>query len=314
MGKIAASRRHKVTGRWKLGLGLALTAAAFWGVLPIALKIALEGMDAYTITWYRFVMAGAVLGLILAATGSLPPLRLMTPKAGVLFALALAGLVGNYVLYLLSLLHTTPAVAQIVIQLGPMFFLLGGVLILKERFSPGQWIGFSALVTGLLLFFNSRLPELLEVSKGTGLGVLLLVMAAIIWAVYGVAQKQLTNILRPQQILLLIYAGAAAVLLPAATPAAIVGMNRIQFWMLIFSSANTLIAYGAFAEALDHWEVSRVGAVLALAPLFTLAGARLMTRFFPALLPPEGLGVLSILGALLVVAGSAVSALSASRK
>jgi drug/metabolite transporter (DMT)-like permease len=302
---------HKVTGRWKLGLTLALIAAVFWGVLPIALKLALEGMDAYTITWYRFAIAGVVLAAILGISGGLPPVRTLKRRTWLLLVLALAGLTGNYVLYLLSLLHTTPAVAQVVIQLGPVFFLLGGVLVLKERFSRGQWIGFVALVAGLLLFFNMRLGQLLVVSEGTGLGVSLLVAAAIVWAVYGLAQKQLTRTFRPQQILLLIYVGAIVVLFPLAAPGSIRGLTGLQFWMLVFSSANTLIAYGAFAEALDHWEVSRVAAVLALAPLFTLTGTRLVNRFTPGLLPPEGLGILSVFGALLVVVGSIISALSA---
>jgi drug/metabolite transporter (DMT)-like permease len=127
-----------------------------------------------------------------------------------------------------------------------------------------------------------------------------------------VAQKHLTKTLRPQQILLLIYIGAIIVLFPLASPASIRGLSALQFWMLVFSCVNTLVAYGAFAEALDHWEVSRVGAVLALAPLVTLLSTRLVNRLFPGLLAPEGLSTLSVLGALLVVGGSAISALSAS--
>jgi drug/metabolite transporter (DMT)-like permease len=205
-------------------------------------------------------------------------------------------------------------VAQIVIQLGPMFFLLGGVLVLKERFSAGQWLGFAVLSTGLLLFFNTRLPLLLDPSGGTGLGVALLVAAAIVWAAYGLAQKELTRIFRPQQILLLIYAGAVLVLLPAAAPETILRLSALQFWMLVFSCLNTLVAYGAFAEALDHWEVSRIGAVLSMAPLFTLAGARLLNRAVPGLLVPDGLSAISVLGALMVAGGSAISALSASNR
>jgi drug/metabolite transporter (DMT)-like permease len=49
---------HSSSGRWKLGLALALTTALCWGLLPIALKIVLAGMDAWTITWYRFAASG----------------------------------------------------------------------------------------------------------------------------------------------------------------------------------------------------------------------------------------------------------------
>ena len=214
-------------------------------------------------------------------------------------------------LYLVALSHTTPSVAQIVIQLAPVFLLLGGLIVFREKFSARQWAGFSLLMLGLALFFNRRLPELLNLSTDTGLGAGLLVLAAMVWAVYGLAQKQLIKHLRPQQVLWLVYLGAVLVLFPAASLGKVRDLDKLQLWMLIFCSANTLIAYGAFAEALKHWEVSRIGAVLALAPLFTLTFMWFVERFVPGLLAPEGLNALNTVGALLVVGGSAVCALSA---
>ena len=40
-----------------LGFILSLITAFMWGVLPIALKELLKGMDASTIVWYRFLFA-----------------------------------------------------------------------------------------------------------------------------------------------------------------------------------------------------------------------------------------------------------------
>lgn len=295
----------------KLGLALTLTTAACWGVLPIALKLALQGMDPVTITWYRFTVAALVLGTILAVTGGLPTLHSLSRRIWLLLALATAGLTGNYVLYLVALSHTTPSVAQIVIQLAPVFLLLGGLIVFRERFSARQWAGFALLMLGLALFFNRRLPEVLNLSTDTGLGVALLFLAAIVWAAYGLAQKQLTKHLRPQQILWLVYLGAVLVLFPAASLGKVRDLDALQLWMLVFCCVNTLIAYGAFAEALKHWEVSRIGAVLALAPLFTLTCVWCVERFVPGLLDPEGLNALNTFGALLVVGGSGVCALSA---
>jgi drug/metabolite transporter (DMT)-like permease len=301
---------HVVSGRWKLGLALALVTAGCWGILPLALKLALQGMDPYTITWYRFAVAMLVLGGLLALRGELPsPKTLFQGRGGKLYAIALLGLVGNYVFYLLALSHTTPGVAQTVIQLGPMFLLLGGIIIFKERFTVRQWVGFTLLVLGLLLFFNRRLADLLNLSGGTGLGVALMVIAALTWASYGLAQKQLLQRLSSQQILFAVYVGATLILLPTAKPLGVLQLNGLQLCMLIFACANTLIAYGAFAEALEHWEISRVGAVLAVTPLLTLGSMWLAGHFFPGLLPPEILDATSVCGALLVVSGSAVCAL-----
>ena len=43
-----------------------------WGMLPIALKELLAGMDAITIVWYRFFVAGVVLFAWLAIQRKLP--------------------------------------------------------------------------------------------------------------------------------------------------------------------------------------------------------------------------------------------------
>jgi len=299
------------TGNWKLGLALALLTAVCWGLLPIALKIALEGLDPYTITWYRFAASGTILGLIMAATGRLPKPGALHRTAWMLLVVALLGLTGNYVLYLVALDHSSPTVAQTVIQLGPLFFLLGGLVVFKETFTRMRFAGVVLLALGLVLFFNGRLPELRDVSGGVGLGVVLLVLAALVWAIYGLAQKQLLKHLHSQQILLLIYAGAVIILFPPTSLADVRDLTALQFAMLAFSCANTLVAYGAFAEALRHWEVSRIGAVLALAPLFTLGGMRVMEVWVPGLVAPERLTALSVSGALMVVAGSAICALGA---
>jgi len=298
--------------RMNPGLALTLTTVACWGVLPITLKVALQGMDPVTITWYRFAVAFVILSTILAVTGGLPTLRSFSRRIWLLLTFAFVGLTGNYVLYLIGLSYTSPSVAQTVIQLAPMFFLLGGLIVFKEKFSVLQWIGFAVLLLGLALFFNRHLPDLVTLSTNTGLGVALLVSAAILWAGYGLAQKQLTAHLGPQQILWLVYLGAVVALLPASSPETVRALNALEFWMLIFCCVNTLIAYTTFAEALKHWEASRIGAVLAVVPLLTLTSMWLVERFVPGLLVPEGLTALNIVGALLVVSGSAMCALNPS--
>lgn len=299
------------SANWRLGFTMALTTAVLWGMLPIALKVVLTGMDAWTISWWRLAASMLGLGAFLAWRGQLPRLRDARRAGLALLFVALAALIGNYVLYLYALDHTTPSVAQVVIQLAPLLLLLGGVFVFHERFAARQWLGFVVLCGGLLLFFNYRLPELARPTEGLGLGVILMVAAAVSWAIYGLAQKQLLLHFTARQVLWMLYVGASVALLPAATPAAILGLDALQLWMLAFCCANTLIAYGAFGEALHHWDLSRVSAVLSTAPLFTIGSMWLLERSGFGLLAPEGLNALAVLGALAVVAGSMTSALAA---
>jgi drug/metabolite transporter (DMT)-like permease len=299
---------HKTSGRWKLGFALALSTAVLWGVLPIALKIALKSVDPYTVTWYRFASSGLILGIVLGITGGLPAIRKFDHRTWILLAIAFVGLTGNYVLYIIALVHTSPTITQTVAQLGPMILLFGGLVIFKEKFSGVQWLGFAVLMTGLVLFFHDRLLELSHLTGDLGIGVLFLTLAAFIWAAYGLAQKRLLRALGPQQILLILYLGAAIALIPTSAPGSVRHANALQLSMLAFCCLNTLIAYGAFAEGLKHWEVSRFSAVLATAPLFTVAGMWIVGRIAPNLVAAERLNALSMLGTLLVVGGSVTCA------
>lgn len=296
---------------WRLGFALSLTTAALWGLLPIALKVVLEAMDAMTIVWWRFAVAMAGLAAFLAWRRALPGLRGAGRAAIGLVAAATLTLIGNFVLYLVALDHATPSVTQVVIQLAPLLLLVGGVVVFHERLAAAQWAGFGVLAAGLVLFFNDRLPELLRPAEGVGLGVALTVAAAVSWALYGLAQKQLQRHFSAQQVLLLIYAGATILLLPTAKPAQIAALDGLQLGMFAFCCANTLAAYGAFVEALSFWDVSRVSAVIATAPLFTIGAMWVVERLGLGLVAAEGLNALSVTGALMVVAGSIACALAA---
>ena len=298
---------------WRLGFTLALTTAALWGLLPIALKVVLEGMDAYTIVWWRFAAAMAGLGAFLALRGALPRLAGKGRTAISLLAIATLTLIGNFILYLLALDHVTPSVTQIVIQIAPLLLLIGGVLVFHERFARAQWIGFAVLGAGLLLFFNERLPLLAHPSQGLGLGVALTRGAAVSWATSGLAQKQLLRHFSAQQVLWMIYVGATVLLLPMAHPAAILSLDGLQLGMFAFCCLNTLLAYGAFVESLYYWDVSRVSAVLATAPLFTIGAMWVVEHAGLGLVAAEGLNALSVTGALMVVSGSMACALVARR-
>jgi len=302
---------HSTSGRWRLGLALALTTAVFWGLLPIALDVALAGMDAWTITWYRFATAAVALGIFLAWRRRLPLRAPLTRRGWVLYAVALLCLVANYVSYLLSLELTSPTVAQVLIQLAPMFLLFGGVIVFRERFAPLQWAGFAVLVAGLLVFFHDRYAEVFALQTRLGLGVAVMLFSALVWSVYAMAQKQLLTQLASGQVLFLLYAGAVPLLLPPAELAQVLELNGLQFGMLVFCCANTVIAYGCFAEALAHWEVSRVSAVVTLAPIVTVLGMQGAAWLWPTGLPAESLSDWNLLGASLVVAGSMTTALAA---
>jgi drug/metabolite transporter (DMT)-like permease len=302
---------HRASGRRSLGFALAFATMGLWGVLPIALEIVLRSLDAATITWARFLASALLLGAILSARGTLPPLHRLGRREWRLLAMATVFLAANYLAYLVGLDWTTPANAQVMIQMAPLLLALGGIVIFRERFTRLQWIGVGVLVAGLGLFFASRLRGVVGGRQLEGNAMIL--AAAFTWAVYGLAQKQLLRSLSSQGIMLGIYVGCTALFLPLATPSALADLDPTGWAVLAFCALNTLAAYGAFSEALVHWEASRVSAVLALTPLATLALSTLAAARWPTLVAPEPLGFAALAGAGLVVLGSLATSLGAPR-
>jgi drug/metabolite transporter (DMT)-like permease len=302
-----------LSGRWRLGFGLALTTAVLWGAVPLAMTPLVRSMDAVTISWFRFVSSGLFLLAFFAASGRLRVPRNLGRGPLLVFLLAALTLIGNYVLYVKSLHYISAPVAQIVVQLAPVLLMLGSIWVFGERFSALQWSGFVVLVLGICGFCIERLHTSGATVHLFGIGVLMMLAAAILWAIYGLAQKRLLLFMPSQFILMGLYLVSAMLMLPAASPAGVLVLDRTQLLLLGFLAVNTLIAYGAFAEAMNHWESSKVSAVLALQPLTTLFGAWLLGIWLPGYFPPVQLTVTVIIVSLLVVCGSVTCALGGQR-
>jgi drug/metabolite transporter (DMT)-like permease len=163
-------------------------------------------------------------------------------------------------------------------------------------------------MAGLLIFVVGRDSG---ASPSLPLGQAIIVFAALTWVVYGLAQKQLLHSWSSAHIMLCIYVGCALAFTPFAEFGSLARLDAPAWWLLGFCAANTIVGYGAFAEALEHWEASRIGAVLALVPLVTLGSSALLSTLWPGSVPPQQLSALSWLGALLVVIGSLFAALAA---
>jgi drug/metabolite transporter (DMT)-like permease len=192
--------------------------------------------------------------------------------------------------------------------------ILGGVTIFKEDFSIRQLIGLICILTGFVLFFQHRLQEIFTSLTEYTLGVTLIIGASATWAAYALVQKQLLKLFNSQQILMLIYFSGAILLLPTVDPGKLLALDLTGILLLGFCGANTLLAYGCFAEALEHWEASRISAVLAIVPLITLAFMELVISIYPDVLASEKITWISYCGAMVVVTGTVIFVIKNNKK
>ena len=302
------SKFNALSGRWKLGLLLALGTATMWGTLPVALHQVAPTIGPATSTFFRFFIAALLLTPYLLVTRQVNNQHKL--KSAKLLALTLAAgllLTGNYGFYILGLERTSAEATQVMIQLAPMLLLLAGLWLFNETFSTKQWLGVFAFALGLLLFFERQISQLLFDFGDYGLGLVFIIMSAIFWTGYAIIQKYLLNDFQSSETMLILYWIGSLVFLPISDFSTMGQLNSLQWAALLFCGLNTLIAYGCFAEAMVHLEASRVSAIIAITPLFTIAIAQLLPI---GDMPVEPLTALSILGAILVVSGSITTAIA----
>ena len=279
-----------------------------WGVLPVALHQVTPTIGPATSTFFRFFISALLLTPYLLITQKKhnghklksKKLALQIIAAGIL-------LTGNYGFYILGLEKTSAEATQVLIQVAPMLLLLAGLWIFKEQFSSSQWLGFIGFALGLILFFERQLSQLLVEFSDYGVGLLFIILSAIFWTGYAIIQKFLLNDFQSSETMLIFYWIGSLVFLPLSDFSAMGQLSAIQWTAVLFCGINTLIAYGCFAEALAHLEASRVSAIIAITPLFTIAIAQLVPI---SGMPVEPLTALSVLGAILVVSGSITTAVA----
>lgn len=292
---------------WKLGLTLSLITVFFWATLAVALDIGMKALDEWTLTWFRFCVAAVITLIIIGVSGSWKSFLKLNKSHWLWLLLAATMLIANYVLFILGLNKTSPGNAQVLIQLAPLLMTLGGVVIYKESFKRMQKIGVVCLLLGLGLFFQEQLGILVQAEYTQG--AIIIIFAAITWAIYALIQKQLIDVLSPQAILTFIYVLASIVLLPLSYPEKLSSLSSNEWMAVGYAALNTVGAYGAFAQALKYWQASRVGMVIALTPVFTFFFINLMSKLFPNLVEAEKIHSIGWIGVALIVMGSMFASL-----
>ena len=295
------------SGRKGLGWVLVTFTVLSWGSLVILLKLIVPEVDVLTLTWYR-VAVGAILILAFSGRTGLRDLRhAFARRTAMLVVVAGSGLAVNYVLFLSGLNYLTPGVALIVMQVAPYMILAGGVLIFGEAFARQQWIGVLFLFVGSIFFFNQRYEELQSLSSGYTRGVVLVLMSAAGWTVYLLMQRRLIRDLNARTIITGCYIVGILALLPFASHRQVMALDGGTLLVFALAILLTAISHVAFSASMRYIDASKAGLALGNVPIVALIGTAILSPWVVGL-EPDGLNTAAILGALMIVGGTAFAA------
>ncbi|MCL1144062.1 DMT family transporter [Shewanella gaetbuli] len=288
---------------FKLGLIFVSVAVFFWGILPIALKLSGQFIDPVTLTWFRFFMAFAVTLLLQWRFGHLKQFSHLRLSDWLKLMLAGILLILNYVSFVYSLDYLAPGTAQLNFQTAPFFLAFGGVLFFKEKLNAFQLSCFATLAIGMLLFFHPHLTLTTDDNSQIAIGVMVIQFSVLSWTSYALIQKSFGLKLSPSNVLLFIYAFGIFAMAPFSEFDTFTQMSEIDWLVVIFCGANTLIAYGCFGQAMSYWPTAQVSAMLALTPVLSFTATAIVVHFawWPDVFSADNLDGLSISGIVFII-------------
>jgi len=165
----------------------ALFTVLIWGTTFISTKVLLKDFTPVELLFIRFII-----GYLALFLSSPHKLTIKDKKHEFLFLGAgLSGVTLYYLLENMALTYTYASNVGIVVSIAPIFTAVFAHLFLDgEKLKPAFFIGFLTAMAGIFLISYNGSTEM----KLNPLGDILSVLAAVVWGVYSVFAKKISNL------------------------------------------------------------------------------------------------------------------------
>jgi drug/metabolite transporter (DMT)-like permease len=270
------------------GVTLVMWASAFVVIRHVAHDISPGALGAGRL----LVAALVVLPLVLRRGWVTPTRREWT-------LLALGG-VGWFGVYNLALTagerHVDAGTAAMIIQIGPVIVALLAVPLFGERMHTWLLAGMVVGFAGVAVIARGSTTE----AGASLLGVVLVLVAAAMYAVGVLTQKVLLRRLPSVQVVFVSFLMGAVICLPFATdlPAIVAGGGAELWWIVYLGVLPTAVAFTTWAYALTHTDAGALSLTTFLVPGIATLIAWLLIDEVPPSLTFVG-GALAIVGVLM---------------
>ena len=293
-----------------LGLLYAMTTALCWSVLAILLKNALGFADSKSIVAFRMIFA-FLMAFPISAYFFPEHLKLFK-KPPIFLILGSLGLAFNYLGFMKGVELSSASNAQIMIQFGPLCLMLSGFAIYKEHLKTTQALWLLVALAGFITFFSDQFE--LGQAKDLVSANIWILSAAITWVWYSLTIRHYTKKgYSSFELNLVVFLVCALVLSFGIDMEEAVSYSLGEWVFLSFLGLNTLVAYGAFGQALKYAPASQVSIIITTNPILTLIIIGVGSPLTP-LIPYEPVSFIGYLGALLVICGVGFSTLLGMKK
>jgi drug/metabolite transporter (DMT)-like permease len=258
-------------GRSSAALKLLLVAVLFGGTWPAG-KVAVDHVPPLTVATARFVLASILLvALVRLREGRVPlPARRDLP---LVLALGLTGIAAYQAFFLIGLVRTPASDGAILVPgLIPVFTTLLAWRVLGQRPTRRIALGFAIAIAGLIVVVDPAG----ELSRSRLVGDLILVGAAVCWAVYTILGRSAT--VRFDALLATTYASVVGTLM--LLPFSVTGWGTLAHagaaaWasILYLAPLGTVLAFVLYYDGVRKLGAAKAAAYTLLVPVFGVSSS-----------------------------------------
>jgi drug/metabolite transporter (DMT)-like permease len=273
-----------------------IVLASIWGASYMFIKIGLRDLSAPMLAWARIGLAALVLVPVAASQGALGAVK---GRVGTLTILAAAQVAGPFLLIALGEHPISSALAGILVATAPIFTVVLAIWVDHDERAEGmRLVGIVLGIAGVVALFGVDL-------SGSGLAILgglAVVLAGLGYAVGGFIVKHRFADSQPIGVAAWVMVASTILLTPAAAitaPSSIPALGPAAA-VAVLGVLGTGIAFAIFYTLIRSVGPGRSLLVAYLAPAFAVV--------YGATLLGESVTVATVIGLLLIVAGSWLAA------
>lgn len=236
-----------------IGLLCGLGAASIWGGMYVVSKVVLEIIPPFSLVTLRLLLGAFTLFIVLLIQG-FPKL-----SSKQFWKVAAVGFIGYGISLSLQFLGTklsTASNGSLVTSATPAFVLLFAWLLLREQITARRLLALFLATLGVIAVIDPRTAQL---NPELFLGNILLLGAAVTWALYSVLVRKVTQELDVLPVSLIAFLGGLPVTVPAgAWELSTVGVGKISLGVVggvlflgIISTALAMVLWNNAFALLD---------------------------------------------------------------
>lgn len=278
-----------------------LLATVFWSGAFIAGKFSISEFPVFSLVFFRFLIATIVIFAIMIRVEE--DLKITKKDLKMFLLLGTIGMIGYHVFFFLSLKYTTATNSSLIGATNPIVTTVLAWMFLKEKISYKNLIGIIVSLFGVILITTNGDMSLLFSLKFNS-GDILMIIAVVCWAIYGVLSKLALEVYSPIKITGYAFLTCVIILIPFVIfekPWVYLPNTTINGWISVFYMA---IFPSVFGYLIQQMSIKKIGPTktslyINLVPVFSMILAFLILG--------EYISFIKIVAAIFIIGGICIN-------